>query len=307
MTIRNFLFHRVSDEKDALWPPMQPALFEKIIRYLAGNFKVLLLEDYLKDPSLFKREKNLATVCFDDGYKDNIEKAAPVLLRYRCPASFYVVTDCIDRNVPTWTYITDHYFQQDANNKLYLENEFVPEFFQRMEWNNAEEAKDWGRKVKPWMKNLPNAQRLWVMEQLEQQNKGMGISRTMMMNWSEVKELQDAGFYIGSHSYSHPMLANLASEDEIFNELIISSERIQQQLGEKPLTISYPIGSWDTRVVNASVKAGYQFGLAVEQRFYKPGTDNLFTIPRVELYNESWWKSRLRISGLYQTVKKLVR
>lgn len=286
---------------------MQPALFEKIIRYLAGNFKVLLLEDYLKDPSLFKREKNLATVCFDDGYKDNIEKAAPVLLRYRCPASFYVVTDCIDRNVPTWTYITDHYFQQDANNKLYLENEFVPEFFQRMEWNNAEEAKDWGRKVKPWMKNLPNAQRLWVMEQLEQQNKGMGISRTMMMNWSEVKELQDAGFYIGSHSYSHPMLANLASEDEIFNELIISSERIQQQLGEKPLTISYPIGSWDTRVVNASVKAGYQFGLAVEQRFYKPGTDNLFTIPRVELYNESWWKSRLRISGLYQTVKKLVR
>lgn len=286
---------------------MQPALFEKIIRYLTGNFKVVLLEDYLKDPSLYKREKNLATVCFDDGYKDNIQKAAPILLRHRCPASFYVVTDCIDRNVPTWTYITDHFFQQGTNKKLQLENDFVPEFLQRIEWNNAEEATDWGRKVKPWMKNLPNAQRLWVMQQLERQNKGTSISHTMMMSWGEIKELQEAGFYIGSHSYSHPMLANLASEDEIFNELIISSEMIQQHLGEKPLTISYPIGSWDNRVVNASVKAGYQFGLAVEQRFYKPGTDNLFTIPRVELYNESWWKSRLRISGLYQTVKKLVR
>lgn len=286
---------------------MQPALFEKIIRYLTGNFKVVLLEDYLKDPSLYKREKNLATVCFDDGYKDNIEKAAPILLRHRCPASFYIVTDCIDRNIPTWTYITDHFFQQGINNKLLLENDFVPEFLQRMEWNNAEEATDWGKKVKPWMKNLPNTQRLWVMQQLEHQNNGKVIPRNMMMNWSEVKELQEAGFYIGSHSFSHPMLANLASEDEIYNELIISSERIQQQLGEKPLTISYPIGSWDARVISASQKAGYKYGLAVEQRFYKPGTDHLFTIPRVELYNESWWKSRLRISGLYQTVKKLVR
>ena len=41
---------------------------------------------------------------FDDGYKDNIEYAAPILRQFKCPASFYVVTDCIDRNVPTWTY-----------------------------------------------------------------------------------------------------------------------------------------------------------------------------------------------------------
>ncbi|MBM3417021.1 MAG: polysaccharide deacetylase family protein [Bacteroidetes bacterium] len=252
LTIRNFLFHRVSDETDALWPPMHPALFEKIIRYLTGNFKVVLLEDYLKDPSSYKREKNLATVCFDHGYGDNIEKAAPLLLRYRCPASFYVVTDCIDRNVPTWTYITDLFFQHAGNKKLQLENDFVPVSLQNIEWNNAEEAKEWGRKVKPWMKSLPNSQRLWVMQQIEQQNKGAGIPRKMMMSWSEVKELHEAGFYIGSHSHTHPMLASLAGEEELFNELSVSSEKIQQQLGEKPLTISYPIGSYDKRVITCS-------------------------------------------------------
>jgi len=286
---------------------MHPALFEKIIRYLTGNFKVVLLEDYLKDPSSYKREKNLATVCFDDGYGDNIEKAAPLLLRYRCPASFYVVTDCIDRNVPTWTYITDLFFQHAGNKKLQLENDFVPVSLQNIEWNNAEEAKEWGRKVKPWMKSLPNSQRLWVMQQIEQQNKGAGIPRKMMMSWSEVKELHEAGFYIGSHSHTHPMLASLAGEEELFNELSVSSEKIQQQLGEKPLTISYPIGSYDKRVITCSKKAGYKFGLAVNQKFYNSVTDDLFAIPRVELYNEPMWKCKLRISSIYNWIRNKVK
>lgn len=305
--IRNFLFHRVSAEEDALWPPMHPSLFEKIIRLLTGNFQVVLLEDYLKDPSLYKKERNLATVCFDDGYHDNIDKAAPILLRYRCPASFYVVTDCIDRNIPTWTYITDNFFQQHINKKLKLENDFVPVFLRDLQWTNLEEAKELGRKVKPWMKTLPNPQRLWIMRQIESQNKGQEVTRKLMMDWNEVRELQNAGFYISSHSHTHPMLANLVDETEIKDELELSAKKIKENLGHDPLTISYPIGSWDERVTRAAANAGYRYGLAVEQRFYKPESDNIMTIPRVELYNEFWWKSRMRISGLYQTVKKLVR
>ena len=307
MLIRNFLFHRVSEEKDALWPPMHPALFEKTIRFLTGNFRVLLLEDYLKDPSLYKREKNLATVCFDDGYLDNLDIAAPILHRHRCPASFYVVTDCIDRNLPTWTYITDHFFQDPGNHQLLLENDFVPGALRQMHWSNAAEGKEWGKKVKPWMKTLPNAQRLWVMQELQKNNRSENQLPSMMMNWEQVKQLQEAGFHIGSHSHTHPMLATLADEEEIMAELTVSANRIKEKLGTDPLTISYPIGSWDERVTRASAKAGYQFGLAVEQRFYKPESDALMSIPRVELYEEPWWKARMRISGLYQTVKKLVR
>lgn len=286
---------------------MHPVLFEKIIRFLTGNFRVILLEDYLRDPSSYQREKNLATVCFDDGYLDNIEIAAPILLRHRCPASFYVVTDCIDRNLPTWTYITDHYFQDPGNQQLVLENEFVPESMRKMHWSNTSEGKEWGKKVKPWMKTLPNAKRLWVMQEMDKQNREEQPIPPMMMNWEQVKQLQDAGFYIGSHSHTHPMLATLADEEEIMHELTISAARIKEKLGHTPLTISYPIGSWDERVTLASEKAGYRFGLAVEQRFYKPESDTLMSIPRVELYEESWWKARMRISGLYQTVKKLVR
>lgn len=286
---------------------MQPALFEKIIRFLAGNFKVVLLEDYLRDPGSYRKEKNLATVCFDDGYKDNLELAAPILLRYRCPASFYVVTDCIDRNQPTWTYITDQFFQDPANRALELPFDFAPAAYRTLLWQSEEEGKEWGKKIKPWMKSLPNSQRLQVMLQISESGRGPGVSRNMMMNWKEVIQLRDAGFFIGSHSHTHPMLASLADESEIRQELSVSAERIRTELEQEPLTISYPIGSWDERVLNAAAATGYSFGLAVEQRFYKPDTDPVLAIPRVELYQEPWWKARMRISGLYQTVKKLVR
>jgi len=66
---------------------------------------------------------------------------------------------------------------------------------------------------------------LWVMQQIEQQNKGAGIPRKMMMSWSEVKELHEAGFYIGSHSHTYPMLASLAGEEELFNELSVLQKK----------------------------------------------------------------------------------
>ncbi len=251
---------------------MHPSLFEKTIQFLTGNFHVVLLEDYLHDPLLYKREKTLATISFDDGYKDNLEVAAPILLHYRCPASFYIVTECIDKNLPTWTYITDHFFQQDGHNRIRLENDFVPDLFRVIKWENMPEGSEWGKKIKPWMKSLSNPQRLWVMEQLKQQGNGSEkLPDNMMMNWNNIRELLFAGFYIGSHSHTHPMLASLPEQKEIENELTLSALRIQENLEQKPLTISYPIGNWDERVIDIAMKAGYHYGLAVEQSFYRPG------------------------------------
>src|SRR5205814_4383346 len=84
MVIRNFLFHRVSDEADAMWPPMKPSLFSEIIGSLTRNFSVVTLEDYLGNPTTFQSKRKIATVLFDDGYKDNIEVAAPILNKYKC-------------------------------------------------------------------------------------------------------------------------------------------------------------------------------------------------------------------------------
>src|SRR5260221_13716476 len=119
--------------------------------------------------------------------------------------------------------------------------------------------------IKPWMKTLPNDQRLWVMEQFGKNDKT--APKNLMMNWDDVRQLRDAGFAIGSHSHTHPMLANLVTEKDIEKELVTSAQRLESHLGFRPKTISYPIGSWDEREIKAAKNAGYRYGLAVEQKF----------------------------------------
>lgn len=306
MKVKNFLFHRVSPEKDIMWPPIPPNYFEKIIRYISKKYRVVSLEDFLQTP--FSRvNKQLATILFDDGYKDNLEFAAPILQKYSCPASFYVVTDCIDTGIPTWTYIIDFFFKFSKTKTLLLEFNFVPDTFRLIKWQTIDEGKAIAGKIKSWIKTTSNDNRLLVMKAISKQQTESVFPSRLMMSWDDVRELYNKGFYIGSHSHTHPMLASMKTEEEIERELQQSAAIIKSQLGYYPSTISYPIGSWDERVLRLAKKAGYQFGLAVEQRQYDTERDTKLAIPRIELYSEPWWKTRLRINGVYQSVRKLLR
>ena len=300
--VRNFLFHRVSNEADAMWPPMKPELFEHIIATLTKNYTVVPLEHYLDDAGAFASRKKIATVLFDDGYKDNLEMAAPILSKYKCPASFYVVTDCIDRNIPTWTYILDDRFSKTRKEKIELDFDFVPQKFKVVVLNDTGTNK---KEIKPWLKKLSNRQRQLVLENILQQCDDVSLPQNRMMNWGEVKQLANEGFIIGSHSHTHPMLASLHNENEIKEELTVSGEKIKTELGFFPATISYPIGSFDERVTKLAKETGYKYGLAVEQQFYQSSKNDLYKIPRVELYQEPWWKVQMRMKGFYSAIKNI--
>jgi peptidoglycan/xylan/chitin deacetylase (PgdA/CDA1 family) len=283
-----------------MWPPMKPDLFAAIIRHLKKHFEVVPLEAWLADPKAFDNTKKLATVLFDDGYKDNIEFAAPILRENECPASFYIVTDSIDRNVPTWTYVVDHAFRHSKKPFFHFDGHEVPANLKKIKAGSPDI-----RSVKPWMKKLSNPARLGMIAQLMSQCNDIPPIVRIMMNWDDITTMKNEGFIIGSHSHTHPMLASLPDENEIREELQLSYDRIREKLGEAPATISYPIGSFDERVIRLSKETGYTYGLAVEQRFYNDASHDIMQIPRVELYQEPWWKVRSRISGIYSGLKKI--
>lgn len=303
MVVKNFLFHRVSDETDRLWPPMPVALFQSLIAYITRRYDVVMLEEFLAGNHKGDSKKTKATILFDDGYKDNIEFAVPVLDKFKCPASFYVVTGCIDNNRPTWTYIVDNWFQQTQKSKLSLDMDFVPAHFRQNDIADKSARLQLGGRLKPWMKTLSNDQRRQVMTRLETSFSDVGVPGDKMMSWNDLRQMKAAGYTIGSHSVTHPLLATVTDDRELFAEINDSGKRIEQELGAFPYTISYPVGSFDQRVIDFSQKAGYKAGLAVEQKFYKPASANHFAIPRVELYNEPMWKCHLRMSGLYSWLK----
>jgi peptidoglycan/xylan/chitin deacetylase (PgdA/CDA1 family) len=78
----------------------------------------------------------------------------------------------------------------------------------------------------------------------------------MSLTWQELRELDAAGWEIGSHTCSHPHLPEL-DDAALDYELRASKERIEKELGSPCTSLAYPYGDVDGRVVDATRRAGY--------------------------------------------------
>jgi peptidoglycan/xylan/chitin deacetylase (PgdA/CDA1 family) len=75
------------------------------------------------------------------------------------------------------------------------------------------------------------------------------------LGWSDLELLREAGWEVGSHTVTHPLLPDL-DDAELERELEDSRATIQKRLGSCE-TLSYPYGRADERTSAAAARAGY--------------------------------------------------
>lgn len=86
------------------------------------------------------------------------------------------------------------------------------------------------------------------------------------MTWNELRRVTDAGWEIGSHAMTHPLLTKL-DDEELARELDGSRARIEEVLGRPCPTLAYPSGDFDRRVTAAAGRAGYEAAATLPGRF----------------------------------------
>ena len=98
-----FVYHKVQpafSRGEYLGIPGQ--IFDRHIRFIKDNFKVISLEDGL-DVIYKNNSKNIyAAINFDDGYMDNYYNAYPVLQKYKIPATIFLTTDIMGVSHTFW-------------------------------------------------------------------------------------------------------------------------------------------------------------------------------------------------------------
>jgi peptidoglycan/xylan/chitin deacetylase (PgdA/CDA1 family) len=285
---------------------MDVALFAKCVEFIDKKYSVCLLEDAVLSKLPNASRKDYASIVFDDGYKDNIDYALPILDKFRIKASFYVVTDCINRNIPTWTYILDYLFQYTKALQLNLDFCFLPEHIRVCMLRSKQHRINCAKKLKPFLKKLTHDERQQVLSAVQTAFTDVEIPQ-IMMDWKDVSQLSAAGHKIGSHTVTHSLLGTIRNEEQIRWELQHSAITIKEKLGFFPEAISYPVGSYNATVMQLSADVGYKVGLAVNQTDYLPPLHGPFEVPRIELYNEPWLKTRCRMNKTYQSIVKLFK
>jgi len=102
---------------------------------------------------------------------------------------------------------------------------------------------------------------------------------------SQVRELSDLGFEIGSHSLTHAFLSNL-SDEELRREVFESKKRLEQLTGRAVEHLSCPGGRWNRRVADAVREAGYVSMSTSEIRLNDADT-NPFHLSRVVVMRDT--------------------
>jgi peptidoglycan/xylan/chitin deacetylase (PgdA/CDA1 family) len=120
------LYHRVSDQfRDNVTIGIER--FDQHMAYVAKHFHTVSLKEIVEGRIPRNSSKPVIAVSFDDGYLDNYENAAPVLLKHQVPCTFFISTEKIRDNKP---------FDHDMRALGFgLDN---------MSWSQVRRMRDWG-------------------------------------------------------------------------------------------------------------------------------------------------------------------
>lgn len=108
-----------------------------------------------------------------------------------------------------------------------------------------------------------------------------GHPQRRMLDARQLRELDEAGWTVGSHTVSHVRLAGLEPR-RLETELAVSRQQLEDALGKRVVHFAYPYGSHDAAAQAAVRAAGYESACATLPGFNHVGAD-LFALHRTEI------------------------
>jgi peptidoglycan/xylan/chitin deacetylase (PgdA/CDA1 family) len=277
------IYHRVNDERDPFFPAVPTSLFELQAAHLARAYDVLTVEELVERCRRRDVPRNAAAITFDDGYRDNLTHAAPILARHRLPATIFLATGFIGTGEVPWF-------------------EHVALAFKTTRFTSVELP--WGG----WLALGTEVERLGALDRTMTELKavpdddrrrrvegllealGVGDRRglkDLMLGWDDVQALAGLGFSVGAHTVTHPVLSRVTPE-RARAEILDSRRAIEAACGTAPGAFAYPNGrpaDYTPAVMRLVEDAGFR--CAVTTQFGLNGCDT----PPYELRRGRPWEN----------------
>jgi peptidoglycan/xylan/chitin deacetylase (PgdA/CDA1 family) len=209
------------------------------MRCVREQFCPLSLSDLLLAASRHEIPPRAVAVTFDDGYRDVLTHAAPILRRYRIPATVYVATGFMDDGASMWNDRLGCAIRNTRRTRLERESGKAPLALGTRAQRHAALSQ-----VIAGIKRQAPRERDALTAAVLQRLDVSADDAPRMLRWEEVRALRDAGIEIGAHTVNHPILSAL-SPDAAWTEIVGSKHAIEEQLQTPVEHFAYPNGTAD--------------------------------------------------------------
>jgi peptidoglycan/xylan/chitin deacetylase (PgdA/CDA1 family) len=246
------------------------------------------------------RTEKYVVLTFDDGFRNVVEKAYPIMREFDAKGCYYLVSDLIGTDRLLWT----DYVEAVIRNLKQKEFQFIFKG-QAISYKLGDKrsSEDAMRDIKAKLRELPDKERLKHLEQFNRYTLNEIPDEFTMAGWEQIEQLDPDILEIGSHTRTHPNCDKLVSDQEIEREIFGSKIELEKRAGQKIEHFCYPAGSYDERIIACVKKYGYKSAVTVERGF-NDGKSDLYRLKRIPTGND-FLLFKASISGTYDWIQRI--
>ena len=298
------VFHKVLPEYDEVWPGTKPKLFEDILILLKKHYTVFPLSHILT-----KNEQELKNACFitfDDGYKDFLDYAYPILVRQQIPVTLFVIPNSILNNGYIWTskimFLVKHYSIQEIEEFLVSKKIDVS----KLDFNNPFKL-NLGITIQ--LCEMNHVERMLIINELQDKFiKDNRIIQQDLLSFDDLRLFDKSTVSIGSHSLSHPSFKEETSIDFIENELTESKHIIEKELNTTIFSFAFPFTKLNDLSFNIAKKI-YKLCFTrindfVDLKELKENKDYIYHLPRFNIHHNTPEEVFFLINGFHKKLRR---
>ena len=286
--------HHVRPPRPGRFQPNR--LLEITPRFLARVVKKLRRSkvDLVSLDEMYRRmterdfSRRFVCVTFDDGYRDTLKWAYPILKEAEVPFAVYVPTSFPDRLGELWWLVLEAVIARNDRIGLVIDGRD-----RKFDCRTVAEKRTLYEELYWWLRARPTEQEMREAVRSLAAFYQVDIAafcEELCMSWPELARLAaDPLATIGAHTVSHPMLAKL-SKEAARSEMDLSRSVIEAALSVRPEHLSYPIGDRSSAGPREfAIAADLGFKTAVTTRpgvLFRQHARCLTALPRLSLNGE---------------------
>ncbi|TAJ10900.1 MAG: polysaccharide deacetylase family protein [Nitrospirae bacterium] len=280
--------HQVSPRSNPFWSPLQPRLFEDLLRFMKRHFDVITFGEL----AAARGSRPVAILSFDDGYYDFVEYAMPLLHKHGMRANQNIVPSCVESGRPPWNVqLSD--FLNGAPRTLINELR-LPGFAEGLAGDDVDSKTRYGVALSRFLKTRSRQERQPLWSRVEQVMEKADWTMTRMMSAADVRAA-GASQEIGVHSYAHDSME--FESDAFFEEDLDRCVAYFEDILRMPLSIyAFPNGSYRPIHLEILRRRGISHILLVDEKFARRPCA---VCPRFTMYGDSPAETRFRALGYY--------